>query len=180
MQAMIQTSNATVDAARTWRRVSKYVVRREEKTHRRLTLYIPLGMFFMSIPLIISLIEGPQWWTLFAVGFMLASVAQIVALLARQRQLKRLVDSPRDLLTIVRRELSLKQLFTGSGVIFAALLGVIWIGTGLESPPSWTPTLGYHGGGPFYFGMAAVFFGYALYLLFVSLPRLRRESASFE
>ncbi len=57
---------------------------------------------------------------------------------------------------------------------------MIWIGTGLETPPAWMPTLGYEGGGPFYFGMAAVFFGYAVYLLVVTLPRLRRMVVDVE
>jgi len=131
MQAMIQTSNATVDAARTWQRVNKYVVRREEKANRQLTRYIPIGMVSMTIVLIVSLIDGRPSAALFAGGALVAWVAQIVLMLARQRKLRQLVDSPRDVLTIVRRELSLKQLFAGSGVLFAVLLGVIWVGTGL-------------------------------------------------
>lgn len=117
--------------------------------------------------------------TLFAVGFYAASVGQILLILARQRELQRLVDSPQDVLTLVRRELSAKLLFASTGVFFAVLLGVLWIGTGLDAPPAWMPTLGYHGGGPFYFAMAVVFFGYALYLLTVTVPRLRHQGAEY-
>jgi len=180
MQAMIQTSNATVETTRTWRRVNKYVVRREEQMNRKLTRYIPLGMAFMSVTLVLSLIEGQDSMTLFATGFMIASVWHLWVLIGRQRKLQRLVDSPRDVLTLVRRELTLKQVLTGSGALLTLLLGLTWLGTALTAPPVWMPTLGYHDAGPFTFVMAAVFFAYAAYLALVAWPRLRRESASFE
>lgn len=180
IQAMIQTSNATVDTTRTWRRVNKYVVRREEQTNRKLTRYLPLGMAFMSVTLVLSLIEGQDSMTLFATGFMIASVWHLWVLIARQRKLQRLVDSPRDVLTLVRRELTLKQVLTVSGALLALLLGSTWLGTGLAVSPAWMPTFGYHDAGPFYLVMAAVFFAYAAYLALVSWPRLRRESATFE
>lgn len=180
MQTMIQTANATVTPARTWRRVNKYVVRREEQLARRMNRLIPIGMTLMGLLLVMSLIDGTRWTALFAAGGLASGAAQLLAILLRQRRLRRLAESPADLFTLVRRELSLKLSFARTGVGLALLLSVVWLGTALDSPPRWLPTLGLRGGGPFSYVMAAVFLGYAVYLLTITLPKLRRQRAELD
>jgi anti-sigma factor RsiW len=180
MQAVIETGNATVDTDRTWRRVSHYVVQREARDRRKLTIHVPLAMVVMTAVLLLSLRDGPDWRTLFAVGFLVANVGMIVTLSVRRVRLRRLAQSPRDLLSLVRRELSTKRISATLGALASALLGLAWLAMGFGFDPEWLRALGLRGGAWFSFAVSAIFLGYAAYLLVVAVPRLRREGAEFE
>lgn len=180
METMIADTNATVDPRRSWSRVNAYVIRREEKMHRAMRRNLPIALVSGTLVLVLSLATGRYSLTFFALGGVLTVLLQIVVQLQRQRSFRAIAESPADVLTVARRELVMRRLLVRSGAFLCAVLATLWIGTGLESPPSWLPTLGYDAGGPFCFGMGAIFVAYAVYLLAVDLPRLRRELAEYE
>jgi len=176
LTTMIETGNASVDLDRTWRRVRGYVAKHEERFQRKLTRTIPIGMVLATVVLIAASAAGPTWLALFSLGFLIACLANLWAIFRAKRRLQRLADSPGDLMALVRREHTRARVLASTGAVFAAALGVLWLGTGLESPPDWLPTFGRTGSGALAFGLAGLFFAYAAYLVVVVGPRLAREA----
>jgi len=180
MKTMIETSDANVRASRTWPRVNAYVVSQEERMRRKVTRTIPIGMLFAAILLLTSLFQGGTWITLFSSGFLLACAATLAGILLRRRELRSLADRPGDLLALMRREHARTRVLATAGALLALLLGVLWLGTGIESPPAWMPAFGHRTRPSFAFGVAALLIGYAGWVVLVVLPRLRREAAELE
>ena len=178
LKTMIDTSNASaaLDPALTWRRVHTYVARSEERFRRKLTRTLPIGLTAAAAVAILALAAGSTWLTLFSLGFLLAGFANLWAIFAAQRRLKLLAASPGDLVAFVRREHTRARVLAATGAVFAAVLGVLWLGTGLDAPPAWLPTFGHDGSAPLAFALAALFFAYAAYLVIVVGPRLAREA----
>jgi hypothetical protein len=178
MKTMIDTSNASanLDRAATWRRVEAHVAKSEERLRRKLTRTLPIGLTAAAAVTILAIVADSTWLTLFSIGFLVASFANLWAIFAAQRRYERLADSPGDLVALVRREHTRTRILASSGAVLAAGLGVLWLGTGLEAPPAWLPSFGHAGSAPLALALAGLFFAYAAYLVIVVGPRLAREA----
>ena len=184
IQAMVQSANAS--AAITpprFNRAIAYRIRREQKLDQRLRRAAVVALAAYPLILLTSFLEdgrGPRWIVIFAGGALASALVNVWLRLRAQRELREVAESADDIMAVELAAVRHRQLLTQALAVVLTTLGALGLLTGLGFAPVWIGWLGSGEGAGVALAAGAVCLALALFVVFVKLPRQRRDRREYE